>query len=582
MYQLASRIAAVVAIAGSVTAAHAQGLRHGGGGGGPAPAPAPHVAAPAAPHIAAPAPHFAAPAPHVAAPAPHFAAPAPHFAAPAHAAAPHFAAPAQHAMPHVNAPHIARGHGPIPGGTTGQAVRHQAIPHVATAPQHGRGAERRLSHAPTATPNLQTQGRGNAGNLARQHTPPTGTARTNTPSTVGVGGAGGRDERGLSGLTREQRSVVDRWRQQGARLNTKGAPVLRNPALASLSSRRDPAARALANATFKGNFAERFHTFDRHGDRDRDRDRRFRHFGFVLGWVGPVFWPYAYEDFVDYTFYPVAYDVFWPYAYDDVYDSILGEFAYGYGGETTAVGGRRMRSRLRVAQAGGAGGGGAPQVCAEQAPQLIDLPIQRIERTVQPDDNQRADLNDLKDAIAKAVKLLQSNCPTDVPTTPVGRLDAMHHRLDVMLQAVQTVRPALEKFYDDLNDEQKARFNAIAVGQQERAQPRRDLTQLCSERATGAGGLPIDRIEKVLRLNDDQRAKLEDLQKASLQAADQLKADCPTDQPVTPVARLQAMEQRLNAMLKAIDTVQPALTAFYNSLTDEQKTRFNTMSLQQA
>jgi hypothetical protein len=35
------------------------------------------------------------------------------------------------------------------------------------------------------------------------------------------------------------------------------------------------------------------------------------------------------------------------------------------------------------------------------------------------------------------------------------------------------------------------------------------------------------------------------------------------------------MEQRLDAMLRAVDTVQPALAKFYGSLNDEQKERFN-------
>ena len=35
----------------------------------------------------------------------------------------------------------------------------------------------------------------------------------------------------------------------------------------------------------------------------------------------------------------------------------------------------------------------------------------------------------------------------------------MESRLQVMLAAVQTVRPALERFYRSLSDEQKARFN---------------------------------------------------------------------------------------------------------------------------
>ena len=41
------------------------------------------------------------------------------------------------------------------------------------------------------------------------------------------------------------------------------------------------------------------------------------------------------------------------------------------------------------------------------------------------------------------------------------------------------------------------------------------------------------------------------------------------------------MEQRLRAMEQAIDTVQPALAKFYNSLTDEQKARFDRLGPRQ-
>jgi len=37
------------------------------------------------------------------------------------------------------------------------------------------------------------------------------------------------------------------------------------------------------------------------------------------------------------------------------------------------------------------------------------------------------------------------------------------------------------------------------------------------------------------------------------------------------------MEKRLQATLAAVRTVQPALTKFYDSLSDEQKARFNSL-----
>jgi hypothetical protein len=58
-------------------------------------------------------------------------------------------------------------------------------------------------------------------------------------------------------------------------------------------------------------------------------------------------------------------------------------------------------------------------------------------------------------------------------------------------------------------------------------------------------------------------------------AAEFLKAKCLEDQALTPPGRIEAMAQRLEAVLQALKTVQPALELFYNSLSDEQKARFN-------
>jgi hypothetical protein len=62
------------------------------------------------------------------------------------------------------------------------------------------------------------------------------------------------------------------------------------------------------------------------------------------------------------------------------------------------------------------------------------------------------------------------------------------------------------------------------------------------------------------------------------EAVNLLSSECPTYRALTPVGRLQAMEQRLDAMLRAVQTGQPTLEKFYGSLGDEQKERFNRLS----
>jgi len=70
------------------------------------------------------------------------------------------------------------------------------------------------------------------------------------------------------------------------------------------------------------------------------------------------------------------------------------------------------------------------------------------------------------------------------------------------------------------------------------------------------------------------------LQSAASRAADTIKAACPTEVPATPPARLAAAGQHVQAMLQGVETMQPALADFYNSLSDDQKARFNSMGRQ--
>ena len=307
--------------------------------------------------------------------------------------------------------------------------------------------------------------------------------------------------------------------------------------------------------------------------------------GLVLGWFGPLFWPYAHYDLFDYVYWPYAYDDFWPYAYDDVYYGIYGPYAYydpyGVPGRSgRGVSYRRYGvSSGRYAATTNGPGRRAAEVCSNQAPELTDWPIERISEVVQPTDAQRPALDELKAASAKAIEMLQSACPQDLPSIPTGRLAAMESRLQVMLAAVQTVRPALERFYQSLSDEQKARFNAIAPADDPAAagKDQRDLTKFCDEKALGITDLPIERIAQAVQPTPAQRPALDELKDASVKAAEGLKVSCPSYQTLTPTGRVEAMEKRLDATLGAVKTVQPVLAKFYNSLSDEQKARFNSL-----
>jgi hypothetical protein len=99
--------------------------------------------------------------------------------------------------------------------------------------------------------------------------------------------------------------------------------------------------------------------------------------------------------------------------------------------------------------------------CGSQKAGLSNLATERIEQAVQPDDVQSAALDRLEEATQKAVDRLRDACPTTTPLTPVGRLEIMQKRLEALIEAANTVRPALEDFYASLSNEQKAKFNRL-------------------------------------------------------------------------------------------------------------------------
>jgi hypothetical protein len=99
------------------------------------------------------------------------------------------------------------------------------------------------------------------------------------------------------------------------------------------------------------------------------------------------------------------------------------------------------------------------RMCGPRAAGFAEWRLDRMERAVKPTEAQRAKFDEFKAASSKAVEAMRAACPTDVPTTMVGRMEAMEKRLDAMLQAVKTVRAPLEAFYATLTDEQKAALN---------------------------------------------------------------------------------------------------------------------------
>ena len=298
--------------------------------------------------------------------------------------------------------------------------------------------------------------------------------------------------------------------------------------------------------------------------------RRGQRAGFV-GWYGPVFWPYAYSDIFDYSFWPYGYDDgFWDYAYDDFFDGMF----WGQGGPPEDY-------AYAAPAAPRASYAGVQELCTEPGTGITAWPFAQIEQKVGLNAEQKQLLGDVRKSAADAAATFKASCPAKntFPLTPPGRLQAMTARLQGTLDSVQIVRPALEKFYNSLSDEQKERFNTLgpkrpATNAEANAALPQDA-KACSEAKPGIANLPIEKIDDVVKPTDAQANGLKQLQDATTKAVSILQAACPDETPLTPTGRLEAMEKRLQAMIDAASTVKPALESFYTSLSNEQKARFD-------
>ena len=116
--------------------------------------------------------------------------------------------------------------------------------------------------------------------------------------------------------------------------------------------------------------------------------------------------------------------------------------------------------RMRSGGGGKRGGrGGMGMLCDPRAAGMAEWRMERIERVVQPTEAQRAALNDLRTASTKAAEQIAAACPREFPASASARMELMEKRLETMLAAMKTVRPAFDAFYATLSAEQKAKLD---------------------------------------------------------------------------------------------------------------------------
>jgi hypothetical protein len=90
--------------------------------------------------------------------------------------------------------------------------------------------------------------------------------------------------------------------------------------------------------------------------------------------------------------------------------------------------------------------GGFRGICDPVATNFAERQIEWLAELVKPTEAQRAKFDDFKTASIKSTRAVREACPSETPSTIVGRAEAMEKRMVTMLQAVRTMRSALEAF----------------------------------------------------------------------------------------------------------------------------------------
>ncbi|MEY2457754.1 MAG: hypothetical protein QOK06_2891 [Acidimicrobiaceae bacterium] len=289
---------------------------------------------------------------------------------------------------------------------------------------------------------------------------------------------------------------------------------------------------------------------------------------FRLGTVGPLAWPTAYEDVIGFTLWPKEYGE--RLRVHGIGDVLATAFA------PSASVAARMRANVQQARADEPNNAPAVPSCGSVDLTSSDWPIAQIASTIELTDAQRGTLDQLKTALSDAVSSIKSSCRNDADLAPVERLRVMQNMLWTVHDAAQFVRAPLAKFYDSLTEEQKRRFAAPEPPQAGgRTMSRSDMARMCDLPASADA--PIRQIEQGLRPTKAQRASLELLQKKSFEMGQFLMASCLKPVPATPAERLDAASDRLTAVIFAISNVNIALNDFTSQLSDEQKTKLNSL-----
>jgi hypothetical protein len=194
-------------------------------------------------------------------------------------------------------------------------------------------------------------------------------------------------------------------------------------------------------------------------------------------------------------------------------------------------------------------------MCSTKASTLANGLVARTRELIAPTAEQQAALDALAAALGEAIERGR----TGVCAGSGDPLQQMIAGLWTMWDATLLMRPPLEKFYDSLTPEQKAKLTTSATASQA-------LARACADQraANGSG----DRLAGMLGADPSQRPTLEALRDRSAELIKFLALSCPRDSQPTPMDRLAAAGERMNALLYVVMSMSPTASELHGARPD--------------
>jgi hypothetical protein len=247
----------------------------------------------------------------------------------------------------------------------------------------------------------------------------------------------------------------------------------------------------------------------------------------------PTASPSVYADLLGYVLWPGDYaDRLWTHGYGDIMSTLLAPAA------------------ADPDQAAGMIQNG---MCSSKAGELADQLIAHTGALIVPTPEQSAALDELGSALGLAIDRGRAA----VCARGGDPLKRMQDGLWIMWDATLLMRPPLQKFYDTLTDAQKAKLLGEAPASEA-------LARACAgqaESAAGSGGIVEHAfLQRAGGADPQQQLMLETLRQQSAVVIKILATSCPRQTKPTPMDRLEAAGERMNALLYVAMSLSPALT----------------------